>query len=103
MNVRLPDELEKKTLETLLPGETVYTLPWAMFADKDGELWLNGNYPYSQEPYGTMSMRVSRVRGGYHVDLSHVDSGSRTWSRVGAGYVGNPNPLPVVELTWIKG
>lgn len=96
----LPDENEEIGLKDLLDGEVVYTVPWAMFADRQGNLWLNGNYTFRDKPMGTLRMKVSKMRGEYIVDISHCQY--HKWSRGEPGYVGGFVALPVAELLGAK-
>jgi hypothetical protein len=96
MNAKLPEELEYVGLKDLIEGESTYTLPWAMYADDEGNLWLNGNYPLNKEPKGTAKMRVTKRNGGYIVDVS-LCKDSR-WSRGGGQFVGEFVPLPVHKV-----
>lgn len=94
--MKIPDYLIESTLEDLLPNERVYTVPWAMYADRDGQLWLNGNYSFFNECGGNAKMGVERVNGGYKVDLSLCPD-----ARFLPGnpcYMGDFTPLEVVEL-----
>lgn len=99
MNAKLPDFLEQRKLSDLMIGETVWTVPWAMFADDDGDLWLYGNFSYHEGPGGTVSMKVSKTGSGYVVDISECKD--YRWSRDGessAVMVKKGNSIPVTKL-----
>ena len=66
---KLPQEFIEKTISTMFPGETLYTVPWALVVDEDGEIWLRGEFAVSEEPGGTVQMQVHREPGGYKVML----------------------------------
>jgi len=66
------EELEEKTIYRMLPGDTGYTLPWAVWADADRELWINGDYSYDDEALGTSHLRIRRTESGVEVDFSTV-------------------------------
>jgi hypothetical protein len=57
----LPEEMEEVGLKDLLEGDVVYTVPWAMYAEEDGSLWLHGGYNFEYSPKGTLEMKVSKV------------------------------------------
>ena len=40
MQAKLPESLESDGLKDIIEGESVYTLPWGMYADDEGNLWL---------------------------------------------------------------
>lgn len=97
-NVFLPEHLEEVSIKDMIAGEIGYTVPWAMYAERDGSLWLNGNYSFRGDPGGTVQMIIERTGGGYAVDISRVDKSMRHWSSTGPHYSGEFPPLPVVEL-----
>ena len=97
-NAILPEHLEEVTIKDMIIGESGYTVPWAMYAERDGTLWLNGDYMFEKEPGGTVEMKIERVNGGYKVDIRRVDEKSRRWSSTGPGFFGSFKPVPVVEL-----
>lgn len=97
MQAKLPINLEEVGLKDLEEGQTVYTVPWAMFAGTDRALWLNGDYFMTAQAQGTSMMRVIKKDGRYIVDVSKCRD--YTWSLGGAQYVGGFVPLPVSELT----
>lgn len=69
----LPDHLKQKTLFDLNVDESAYTVPWAMKADLDGNLWLSTHFGVSNSPHGTVSMLVSRTKSGWSCDVSDCD------------------------------
>lgn len=97
MNAILPKTKEGNQLKDLQPGNEVYTVPWAMYADSNGELWLNGNYDYDIRPRGIMKMKVQNTPNGYIVDISNC--GDFTWNKhEQPGFVGDFTPIPVSDL-----
>jgi hypothetical protein len=96
MQARLPESRESIGLKDMIEGETAYTMSWAMYADYDGFLWLNGNYPIRSDAEGTATMKVTKKNGNYIVDIS----GCRNFSldKSGAHFAGEFTPLPVAEL-----
>ena len=97
MNAILPEHLVEISLQDLIVGESGWIVPWAMYAKKDGTLWLNGNYTFEKEQRGTASMRVERVAGGYSVDLNQCQD--ERYSLSGPCFMGDFAPLAVVEIT----
>jgi hypothetical protein len=96
MQAVLPDSLERNTLSDLIIGETVYTVPWAMYAGQDGRLWLNGNYSIHHSSGGTAQMAVTKTKDGYTVDISQCKD--ERWGRGEGNYVGGSAPIPVSKL-----
>ena len=85
------------TVATMEFGRTYYTVPWAMWADRDELLWLHPDYEVTSQPQGTSSMRVELQADGYHV-WPVRGHGYRPQSE--AGYVGSSSQpfIPVVAL-----
>lgn len=81
----LPESLESFTIAKMLPGDTAYTLPWAMWADENRALWINGNYPIRERPGGTVQLFIKRTETGVTVDMSTI--GDHTY---------DPGPCPFV-------
>lgn len=77
-------------------GESGWTVPWAMYADKSRALWLNGGYTIDSRPGGTVQMRVWRDAEGWHVDASRCRD--HEWS--GGLYVGTFTPIAVVTAAF---
>ena len=96
MNTLLPEYKETITIKDMILGEEGFVVPWAMFANPDRTLWLNGNYTFGREPGGTVQMLVKKVTGGYEIDVSLCPD--KTWLPVGANYVGRFDELPVVDF-----
>jgi len=69
---KLPEALEERTIYRMLPGDAGYTLPWAVWADADRELWINGDYSYTDQIEGTSTLRIRRTESGVEVDFSTV-------------------------------
>ena len=90
--VMLPESLEESTLEDLMNGESVWAVPWAMWADKSGRLWLNRGYTFSCQPGGTVQMKVSKNDGEYICDVSLCKN--HGWQK-GSDWT---NGLPVAEV-----
>jgi hypothetical protein len=67
---RLPKALLRDAEPTIADmefGRTCYTVPWAMWADRDGLMWLHPDYPAVGQPGGAIEMRVELRADGYHV------------------------------------
>jgi hypothetical protein len=50
-------------------GDSAITVPWMLSADKNGKLWLDTHGTTSEEPCGTMTMKVTRTKEGFDVDF----------------------------------
>lgn len=92
----LPETYEEDTIERMLPRETGYTLPWAMWADSNRVLWINGNYPIYKEPFGTSHMLIQRTPTGVIVYQATIkdhkyNAGDSQWNN-------SPHKLPVEGL-----
>ncbi len=91
----LPDHLEEITISDMLEEESGFTVPWAMWADKNKRQWLNGSYTFHKNPGGTVQLRITRVNGAFNVDASQcvddkwVSEENPSW---------DANRLPVAKL-----
>lgn len=92
----LPKDRRQKQLCDMKPGESGWTVPWGMFADNDGKLWVNVKYSVYESPGGTVSMKVERTATGYTCDVSQCRD--HRWSRRTPVYVGGTNGEPVEAL-----
>ena len=91
---QLPDELVEVTIADLIEGEVVYTVPWALFADGDGNLWINGNFSFDHEPHGTLHMMIEK-RGKF-IAVVKKTIGDYRFSKSEPSFVGGANWMPVV-------
>ena len=70
-SVKLPFHLEAPTVAMMMPGETLYTTPWAMVVDnKDRTCWLRGGYAVFDSQRGTVTMEIHRNGHGFDVKLN---------------------------------
>ncbi|MFH1635787.1 MAG: hypothetical protein ABIG63_17485 [Chloroflexota bacterium] len=93
--MKLPEDRYEKTIKEMPPGTMGWTVPWAMYADEDGELWVNGNYPLFPDSGGTVTMLVGRTPMGVVVNICKCDT---KWSRSIPCYAGDFTPLRVEEV-----
>lgn len=98
MQAVLPDQLEEVTLADLIEGEEVWVVPWAMYADREGLLFLNGKYTFDLDfqEGRTPTMKVAKTSDGYEVDVSLCRDGK--WNRGETCYVGGALPIPVAKI-----
>ena len=92
---RLPEAYEEKTIVGMLPGDVGYTVPWAMGADANRELWVNGDYTVSDMPSPgntTVKMKIERTQTGVIVYLNTV--GDYRFN-LGDGWANARSRLPV--------
>jgi hypothetical protein len=95
--VMLPEHLEEITIKDMIIGETGWIVPWGMYADSDGYLYVNGGYTYSNVPGGTVDTKIEMTSRGLIVDISR--SRRKEWAKDDCPHFGgDPNPVPVVEL-----
>ena len=94
---KLPEDLERNTIDSMTTGDVGYTLPWGMWVDTDRNCWLHPKYPIDESPHGTAQMRVALHENGYHVWAPPGE----TWDpQAEPGYMSPQNTqyIPVVEL-----
>ena len=94
--MKIPDNLVEVALKDVLIGESVYVVPWAMYAETDGELFINGKYDFHLSSFRTSQMKLTRMKDGFVVDISNCRD--EKWSPSGACYVGGSLPIPVIGL-----
>jgi hypothetical protein len=75
------------------PGESGYTMPWAMF-QKMGIVYLNGNYPIHKRKRGTSCLKITRTT---NVDIIGCPD-EKFAPDGGNGYIGNFFPVVVEKL-----
>ena len=92
----LPAARVERTIAAMPDGEAGWTVPWAMWADEDMRLWVNGEYATHPSAGGTAQMFVRRTSGGVKVDITACD---HKWTPGRPGFAGEVIPLVVVELT----
>ena len=93
-----PENLEEHTIEAMLPGDIGWTVPRAMWVDRQRRYWLHPYYTIHEAPGGTGQLRVTRTCTGFHVE---VPPGERYSPEDTPSYVGSgPDMewLPVDEL-----
>jgi hypothetical protein len=93
-NAKLPASLYERNIGEMATHEEGWCLPWAMYAESDGSLWLNGLKTVWADPQGSMCIHICREREGFVVDVSHTDY---KWPRE-TTYLDGNNPLPVIEI-----
>lgn len=78
-----PQVATEVRIADMKPGESGWTVPWGMFADARGQLWLRKNYLVRSHPGGTAQMLVMRTADGYLVDIGES---REKWARSGEAH-----------------
>lgn len=76
---RLPEHVYQDTVGDLKLGATGWTVPWALVADEEGDLYLLTGHSIHSSPGGTVQMFVQRLEGGFLVDIR--ECGFYRWPR----------------------
>lgn len=92
----LPLDMTKDTIAGMSPGTSAWTVPWAMSVDADMKCWLIASYTVHEAPGGTVEMLVTRESDGSY---SVMTPRSRKYSPGPSHYVGDPDMLPVSQLS----
>jgi hypothetical protein len=95
MNAKLPAAKLERQIKHMIPGEVWWTVPWAIWADEDMNLWINGNYDVFDTPGGTVDTEVWLVADGRY-GVRHT--GNHRWRRKGSDHAWASASLPVVEF-----
>lgn len=85
----------EREIRQMLIGESGWTVPWGMYADEEGRLWLNDTYTVSDTPGGTVNMLVTRTDSGYVVDFRKSD---HRWTKQSSVYCGDFTPVRVTGI-----
>ena len=72
MSSKLPGELTQLLIAHMKVGDSGYTVPWAMWADVNGDLWIHGGYPVWSESGGTGHMHIERTETDMRVRKSTI-------------------------------
>lgn len=67
--LNIGNKFKAKTIADLQVGEVAYIVTWAIFADKDGNVYLDGSYTVDSNPEGTVKIKVGRSYSGYWAEL----------------------------------
>ena len=61
---KLPESMEEETIENMLPGDKGFTVPWAMCANENRDLYINKRYNVYPQANGTVHMYIERTETG---------------------------------------
>jgi len=94
----LPPDLSELTLADLEVGDSAWTVPWAMWVDRDRKCWLHPDSAAHERGGGTAQMLVARTEKGYGIGL--LPDCDHKWlpSDEPATRVFAPAWIPVVEI-----
>lgn len=95
----LPADLTETAISAMDFGRTYYTVPWAMWSDTEGRLWLHPDYTTATAPQGTMAMRLELHADGYH---AWPVKGHAYRPKANPGYCGSPSQ-PFIPVAAIEG
>ena len=69
----LPKSKEEKLIKDLKVGESCYTVPWAMWVNKDNVCFLREDFKASSSKGGTVELKIERVEDGYIAYIHSID------------------------------
>lgn len=99
-----PEWLERNnSIADMAVGQIKWTVPWAMWVDRDRLCWLHPRYSAHDMSGGTVKMRIQREVDGYHVFID--DSMDRKWElKAHHGYVGGDDCewIPVAKIHYAR-
>ncbi|MBD3004897.1 hypothetical protein [Streptomyces sp. 5-10] len=93
----MEQEGNNQRIADLPVGRTAYTVPWAMFLDPEGRVWLNPEKSISESKSGTVEVRISRGTDGFRVWAPSTFNPRRLLVGVKAAAEGS---LPVVRTNF---
>lgn len=56
---KLPGAMRERQIKDMAFGESGFAVPWAMYADEDGDLFINGGYTVDEQSGGTCRMLIT--------------------------------------------
>ncbi len=89
MNTTMPQQQIERKIEEMEPGESGWTVPWALAVDPNRECWLDVHMPVMQQQGGTVAMQIALQEDGWHVDITQCRS--HIWS-----------PRPIAGVRMVK-
>ena len=95
MNAKLPAAQLERQIKHMIPGEVWWTVPWAIWADEDLNLWINGNYDVFDGPRGTVDTEVWLVGDGRY-GVRHTRN--HRWRPKSSDHAWAASSFPVVEF-----
>jgi hypothetical protein len=101
MQAKLPEHLQEHTIQKMVVGEAGWTVPWAMWADTQGALWIHGGYTVHEHAGGTVWLHILRTAEGIIVDVSRCLGYS--WHVGQPLFVGEVVAMPVIALHGVEG
>jgi hypothetical protein len=69
VNARLPEYMARVAIKDVVVGEQVYTVPWSVQVDQDGNCWIRGDYTFTHRRVGTSQMAILRTAEGFAVQV----------------------------------
>ena len=93
MTSYLPEDMEETTIAQMVPGQEGYTVPWAMWADSERQLWINGKYDIQKSPFGTAHMHIKMSQNKTIIVYKNSIVGEK-YSLGDPCFVGGALPIP---------
>ena len=94
--MKIPKNLRELPIDDMLVGESGYAFPWAMFADEHEEVYINGNYGYSETPTKKHMLYIKRKKNGFVVDISKCKN--KRWTVRYKVYINEKDKLPIIKI-----
>jgi hypothetical protein len=95
---RLPEAYEEDTIYGMSVGEKGFTVPWAMWADADRVLWINGDYTIHKEAFGTAHLYIERTKEGVIVYQFSIRDHKFSIGGSASNFVGGVSHVLPVDL-----
>ena len=90
----LPEHMEENAIRGMSPDDVGFTVPWAIWVDRDRQMWINGNYTTHSEPGGTVCMKIKRLKSSVRVYKQTI--GDYKFNLLPSSpYIGGSDDMPV--------
>lgn len=96
--VKLSDVRERRE-NTFTPiriievGQSVYIAPWALFLDRNDDIWIWGDTVYWLVDDDASSLKITRTEKGFLLSLSNIDVDAE-------GYYREPDETDIKIAGW---
>ena len=94
--MKLPKQFREMPIDEMMIGESGYAFPYAMFADEHEEVYINGNYGYSETPTKKHMLYIKREKKGFIVYLSNCKN--KRWTVRYKVYIDDKERLPIIKI-----
>jgi hypothetical protein len=86
-------KLDSRRIKDMKEGEIGYTVPWSVWRQKDGSLWIGGDHRCFSSPRGTIKMRIKRISDCVQADAGTSEKKYRPFDQM---FFDDLSPIPAM-------